>query len=71
MSPSPPAPVSLRPSPGVAQPRGGGGGQTGNTRTGEERRLEGNEQCAGAPCKSEPTGDGKGVLHKKNKNQVM
>lgn len=66
-SPSPHAPVSLRPSPGVVQPRvggGGGGGQV-NTRTGEARRLEGNEQSGGLSCKSEPTQDEKGVLYEK------
>lgn len=65
-SPSPRAPVSLRPSPGVAQPRGEEGRGTGNTKTGEERRLGGNEQSGGALCKSEPTGDEKGILRKKS-----
>lgn len=68
-SPSPRAPVSLRPSPGLAQPKGGGGGE--QVTQGQVRRLEGNEQSGGASCKSDLTGDEKGDPAGKKKNQAM
>lgn len=66
-SPSLHGPVSLRPSQRVTQPRGRERERergrrwtgTGNTRTGEERRLERNEFGCGTLSKSVLTGDEK------------